>query len=462
MKNIVKIIIISFLLLSITSLAFTRSSGPNIISSGTPGQLKEIVPLYQLRNDRDQDHIYTTNLAEKNSFEKKGCRFEGVIGAVYKNQVPNTVPLYRLYNPAEKNHFYTIRDNYTNLINRSINPYNFEGIVGYVYTGKVDDAIPLYRLRSDSEKNHFYTTDPDARESAIKKGYRYERIECFILPPDEETKVFDSYENVVEIEKTTPVVEDGLYYAGNATSDGNGSREHEGKGGTAAKIPRDRLSLNDVIVIEQLDGEIYSIQVDAYYTGGLYADPNWSSVFFSIKGIKEGENETIEIPIGEKSSIASAIKQDDYYSDFRVRINTYQQSPCYRPKVGTAKVYVRNTKSFRKNTSLDNIMIESINSNEKYPRIIFDIKNNDTYYNQACKIFIAYNPSNETDQFGVLQNYQTTRVGSGMFSEYSEMNKLGDYNIQFEVPRNSKNYYQIILMDTAGNIPEASKIFTLH
>jgi hypothetical protein len=428
-----------------------------------PGDEKKLTsPLYRLRSDSNQDHFYTSNQAEIPAFTDQDYRFESIIGEVFTEQQPNTVPLQRLYCPSENNHFYTIRDNYNKLITRSYNPYTYEGVVGYVYPSQIGNSIPLYRLRSDAQKNHFYTTNSKEKDNATKKDYRFERVECYILPAGTEAQAHNIQEKQIPEEPLASVEEDGVFVAGNATSDGTGDKTVEGKGGTAADIPRDIISLNDIIVIEQVDGEIFSFQIEAYYKGGLYTDGNWSSMLFSIKGIKEGENETIEIPIGEKSSLASAIKDDKYYGDFRVRINTYQQSPYYRPKVGKAKISVRKPNTFSDHTSLNNIVLASISYDEKYPRVIYEIKNNDLYYNQGCKIFIAYSSSKQTNQYGVLENYQTTRIGSGIFSEYTVMNKNGRYNIQFDVPDTTgKTYYQIFLIDTAANIPEASTVFTL-
>ena len=143
----------------------------------------ETKPLFRLRNDKIQDHFYTSNEATKNNFvANKNYRFESIIGKVYVNQVDNTLPLYQLYSPSEKNHFYTVSNTYKKLTTRKHNPYRYEGIVGYVYPERTNGAIPLYRLRSDSQKNHFYTVNSKEKDNATKKGYRYERIECYILP----------------------------------------------------------------------------------------------------------------------------------------------------------------------------------------------------------------------------------------------------------------------------------------
>lgn len=145
-------------------------------------------PLYRLRSDSDQNHFYTSREADKNTYVNKGYKFESVIGRVITSQRPGTVPLHRLYNPSEKNHFYTTQDNYQEFVDRKYSSYEYEGVVGYVYKEERPNTIPLFRLRSDSQRNHFYTTNPGERDNATNKGYKYERIECYILPPEKQNQ----------------------------------------------------------------------------------------------------------------------------------------------------------------------------------------------------------------------------------------------------------------------------------
>ena len=98
------------------------------------------VPLFRLYNGAVVDHFYTTDAAEKDrAIEKDGYAFEAVAGYVYYANHDATSfsrdgelearPLYRMYSQKDKDHFYTSdaaeRDRATT------EGYVNEGVVGY-------------------------------------------------------------------------------------------------------------------------------------------------------------------------------------------------------------------------------------------------------------------------------------------------------------------------------------------
>ena len=179
---------------------------PLIINSQTNTK-----PLFRLRNDKIKDHFYTSDEVLKNkAVREKGYRFESIIGRVYTQEVEKTVPLHQLYSQKEKNHFYTVRSNYRKLTTRSSNPYKYEGIVGYVYPEEEVGTIPLYRLRNDSQKNHFYTINEKEKDNATKKGYRFERIECYILPANTKTNVTHPIKKTIKVDGKKQWTETGI------------------------------------------------------------------------------------------------------------------------------------------------------------------------------------------------------------------------------------------------------------
>ncbi len=92
------------------------------------------VPLFRLYNGAVVDHFYTTNAAEKDkAIEQDGYAFEAVAGYVYsanhRDGELEVRPLYRLYSQKDTDHFYTSdaaeRDRATT------QGYADEGVVGY-------------------------------------------------------------------------------------------------------------------------------------------------------------------------------------------------------------------------------------------------------------------------------------------------------------------------------------------
>ncbi|MCF7832484.1 MAG: FG-GAP-like repeat-containing protein [Candidatus Marinimicrobia bacterium] len=257
MKKIFKIFIILLLFLFIAnvSVGSSTNSKPN---SHKPHTLKvTTVPLYRLRSDSDQDHFYTSNQFEIPEYTDKGYRFESIIGEVFTEKQPNTVPLHRLYCPSEKNHFYTIRDNYEKLVTRTYNPYIYEGVVGYVYESEVENSIPLYRLRSDTQKNHFYTTNGKEKDNATKKGYRFERIECYILPAGAENQVATIQTEPVIKETPAPkTIHTQVEYSGNFVEDEE-VRIWQAHGGAIILFDFDNDNDPDIVLNGKVRADLY-------------------------------------------------------------------------------------------------------------------------------------------------------------------------------------------------------------
>jgi hypothetical protein len=101
--------------------------------------------------------------------------YEGI--ACYVAGVPQTnlVPLYRAWNGSD--HFYTSSENeYKNLPNS----YSKEGIACYVSPASLDGYIPLFRLYKGSIDDHLYSTSSEERDAAVKQGYKFEEIQCYV------------------------------------------------------------------------------------------------------------------------------------------------------------------------------------------------------------------------------------------------------------------------------------------
>ena len=85
------------------------------------------MPFYRLYNGAD--HLYTTNVAERDQAEKDGYTLECVTGFVETTQVTHTVPFYRLYNGVD--HYYT--SSIADKNRKKEEGYKDEGIACYVF-----------------------------------------------------------------------------------------------------------------------------------------------------------------------------------------------------------------------------------------------------------------------------------------------------------------------------------------
>ena len=89
-----------------------------------------------------------------------------------------TVPLYRYWKPLGGDHFYTT--NFREL-GRGRFGYRYEGVQCYILPRYVRGMVPLYRYWNPTAVDHFYTTN--FRELGRGRyGYRYEGIQGYVSP----------------------------------------------------------------------------------------------------------------------------------------------------------------------------------------------------------------------------------------------------------------------------------------
>ena len=120
------------------------------------------VPLFRLFNPGNDDHFYTTDVAESNAAMASGYTSEGTACFVYASPAIDAVPLLRLFHPGTGDHFYT-----TDAIEHDdavASGYATEGTACFVLAGPILGTTPLYRLFNPGSGDHFYTTSAPERD----------------------------------------------------------------------------------------------------------------------------------------------------------------------------------------------------------------------------------------------------------------------------------------------------------
>ncbi len=139
--------------------------------------LTQVLPLYRYYNKDHTGHFYTTDYTELgNATQTNSWVLEKIQGYVLptNSTATNTVGLKRYYNSSSHDHFYTIG------VSESTN-WKFEWIECNVFKFAEPGTVPLHRYYASKQRLHFYTTDYRELGSGNSK-YRYEGIECYIIP----------------------------------------------------------------------------------------------------------------------------------------------------------------------------------------------------------------------------------------------------------------------------------------
>lgn len=123
-------------------------------------------PVYRLYNQNTSDHMYTSNVAERDMLVESGWNDEGVgwLGA------DTGAVVYRLYNPNAGDHMFTVSyDEAANLVN-----------VGWEYEGanfaSARDGKSVYRLYNPNDGDHFLTESAMERDSLVNAGWNDEGV----------------------------------------------------------------------------------------------------------------------------------------------------------------------------------------------------------------------------------------------------------------------------------------------
>lgn len=129
------------------------------------------VAVYRLYNRFTNEHLYTTDVNEKNTlYEKNGWGYEGVCW-----YAPTTgTPVYRLYNANQQNHLYTTDANEVKTLTSKYGWTKDNGGNAVFYSG---GSVPVYRVYNKSLSGmHHLTTDKNEYTTLSKSGWKGEGV----------------------------------------------------------------------------------------------------------------------------------------------------------------------------------------------------------------------------------------------------------------------------------------------
>ena len=137
----------------------------------------ELTAMYRLYNPYSHEHLFTTDVNEKDNLVTLGWRFEGAVGKVYMHGEKGGV--YRLYNPTTGEHHYTMKeDEVANCVKAG---WKNEGVKFFSVLDVDKQTVGMVSMYNPYEKKfyHHYTSDADEIAKMVKDGWRKEEIKWY-------------------------------------------------------------------------------------------------------------------------------------------------------------------------------------------------------------------------------------------------------------------------------------------
>ena len=131
--------------------------------------------MYRIYNPWTGEHLYTSDVSERDSNVKLGWRDEGI---EWIAPLKSDIIVYRLYNPYVEggdHHYTTDKSEYDSLAKGG---WKQEGVAWYGANEKDDGAVPLYRQYNPfaATGTHNYTKSKDEEANLVKAGWKAEGI----------------------------------------------------------------------------------------------------------------------------------------------------------------------------------------------------------------------------------------------------------------------------------------------
>ena len=146
----------------------TPDPPPEDPGDDTPPEIPEAVPgaVYRLFNVDTGVHLYTADVAERDSIilNLDNYEYEGI--AYFTAQTDGGIPVYRFYEPNLDIYLYTASQAERNNIEDNLPNYTFQGESYTVFESQVGGTVPVYRFRTDSGA-FFYTANETERENIV-------------------------------------------------------------------------------------------------------------------------------------------------------------------------------------------------------------------------------------------------------------------------------------------------------
>ena len=156
------------------------SSNPQGSASGTEGggYSNGLVTMYRLYNPYSHEHLFTTDIMERDNLIPLGWKYELAVGGVYLHGEKGGV--YRLYNPTTGEHHYTMDEE--ELANCVKAGWVNEGVKFFSASGDDGLVVGMVSMYNPYEKAfyHHYTSDEKEIEKMVKDGWIKEDIKWYV------------------------------------------------------------------------------------------------------------------------------------------------------------------------------------------------------------------------------------------------------------------------------------------
>ena len=137
----------------------------------------ELTAMYRLYNPYSHEHLFTTDVIEKDNLVTLGWRFEGAVGKVYMHGEKGGV--YRLYNPNSGEHHYTMKEDEVAKCVKA--GWRNEGVKFFSVLDADKQTVGMVSMYNPYEKKfyHHYTSDADEIAKMVKAGWIKEEIKWY-------------------------------------------------------------------------------------------------------------------------------------------------------------------------------------------------------------------------------------------------------------------------------------------
>ncbi len=181
--------------------------------------------VHRLYNRGTGEHLYTTDVFEKDTLSNGGWRYEG-IGWVSADEGES---VYRLYSPITHEHLYTKDQHETTVLQNNGWQLDNNGNALFYSNG----TIPIYRLYHEGIKLHLLSTDATEYNHLKSNGWNDEGVALYAqgegtpLPPEESDSNFEPGKRTVKnflLASLLPMGETNYIWGGgwNEADDGAG------------------------------------------------------------------------------------------------------------------------------------------------------------------------------------------------------------------------------------------------
>ena len=156
------------------------SSNPQGSASGTEGggYSNGLVTMYRLYNPYSHEHLFTTDIMERDNLIPLGWKYELAVGGVYLHGEKGGV--YRLYNPTTGEHHYTMDEE--ELANCVKAGWVNEGVKFFSASEDDGHVVGMVSMYNPYEKAfyHHYTSDEKEIKQMVKDGWIKEDIKWYV------------------------------------------------------------------------------------------------------------------------------------------------------------------------------------------------------------------------------------------------------------------------------------------